>query len=389
MTAVFRRTLLPASSKKFLLMAMIPLLAATVALIGAPPPALLADSGDDTATASAPPSGLTANYADGRLTLSWTKGTDSTYLEQFVEWRVSGVTPISWQGGVVFASMENLVFPNRLLQPDTTYIFRVSGAKPVDELMTAVASSNEATVSIPDEFNTAPYAPAQQAGSESASTPAPASRSAKTGPSGLSVAQAGGGVALNWTPGTNPNYVRQIVRRRVAEITPIAWTDVVIGVLDSAYTDNSAEPGYPYIYRVRAEKANGKGGETDASRIIGPGAPDNRVASSLHIEGGGPFSQLPAGLRLLTWNPPKHPRYTSQVVVYRESYFDRDLVLHERTVRSMPRRAGIAFALFSPSPSRTYTYWVETQRQDDARIKKFSSSVSQYVPAIAIPPPTN
>ena len=354
------------------------LLAAAVALTGAPAPSITAEGGDGTETASAAPSGLTATYAAGKLTLGWTKGTDSTYLKQFVEWRVSDATPADWWIAVVPTARESLVFPNRLLEPGATHIFRVSGARLVDGVMASVASSNQVTVAIPAETSTDDESPAAQPQSEPEppATPAPAERPVKTRPSGLTAERGrfGDYVTLTWTPGTNPNYTSQVVMRRVAELTPIHWTRFEIGVSDSTYNDYSAEPGYPYIYRVRAEKANDKGGETKAAHIIGPGAPDNRSASNLWA---GRLSF--AGLVELFWDPAKHPLYRTQFVVYTETYRDENGVLHENTVRSYPFPAGGRYELFVVEPGRTYVYWVESHRSDNSAIRKEVKKISETV----------
>ena len=263
------------------------------------------------ATTSAAPSGLTATYADGQLTLTWTKGTDATYLKQFIENRVAGATPADWWITVAPTDMERFTLPAEMTAAGTTYDFRVSGAKLVNGVMASVASSNEVTVAIPAAASGETETPASLPQNQPEPAPAPSARPVKTRPSDLTASQAqfGNGVALTWTPGTNPNYTQQIVLRRVAEITPIVWDEFPIGVSDSTYADYSAEPGYPYIYRVRAEKANDKGGETNAAQIIGPGAPDNRVASNLRVRT--EFASVPYELRIVFWEAPRHPYYNA------------------------------------------------------------------------------
>ena len=48
----------------------------------------------------------------------------------------------------------------------------------------------------------------------------------KMPPSNLMVVVDGTTVNLSWTAGENPNYVHQLVRRRVVGVSPLAWTDV-------------------------------------------------------------------------------------------------------------------------------------------------------------------
>ena len=250
-------------------------------------------------------------------------------------------------------------------------------------VMASVASSNEVTVAIPAAASGETETPASLPQNQPEPAPAPSARPVKTRPSDLTASQAqfGNGVALTWTPGTNPNYTQQIVLRRVAEITPIVWDEFPIGVSDSTYADYSAEPGYPYIYRVRAEKANDKGGETNAAQIIGPGAPDNRAASNLRIDRRGQLGRgVPDEFLLLLWDTPRHPLYTTQIVVYTETYHDNNGVRHERTVRSLPYSGRARSVIFHVGPGRTYVYWVETHRSDSVAIKKFSETLTDVVP---------
>ena len=127
--------------KKFGLTAMALLLAAALG-IAISVSATHANSGESADTAGAAPSGLTATYADGQLTLTWTKGTDATYLKQFIENRVAGATPADWWITVAPTDMESFTLPAEMTVAGTTYDFRVSGAKLVNGVVTSVASSN-------------------------------------------------------------------------------------------------------------------------------------------------------------------------------------------------------------------------------------------------------
>ena len=79
----------------------------------------------------------------------------------------------------------------------------------------------------------------------------------KTQPKDLTAVISGTDVILTWTKGENPNYVSQVVRRRVAGVRPEQWTDVTVGVNDTTYTDTTVQSGTKYIYRVHALKNNG------------------------------------------------------------------------------------------------------------------------------------
>lgn len=93
-----------------------------------------------------------------------------------------------------------------------------------------------------------------------------------SGPAGLTATLSGGEVGLSWTPGTNPRYVTQTVKRRDPGVRPAVWTDFEVELTASSYTDASVEDGKRYIYRIRAEKANGKGGVSNVARVTIPEA---------------------------------------------------------------------------------------------------------------------
>ena len=86
----------------------------------------------------------------------------------------------------------------------------------------------------------------------------------KMPPSNLTGTANGRSVTLNWTAHTNPNYTNQYVWRREAGVTPIDWTEIPIGLNDTSYTDTTMPGESEYVYRIRAEKANGKGGVSNA-----------------------------------------------------------------------------------------------------------------------------
>ena len=101
--------------------------------------------------------------------------------------------------------------------------------------------------------------------------PTPIPTPNKTPPEGLTAVISGTDVILTWTKGENPNYVSQVVRRRVTSVRPEQWTDVTVGVNDTTYTDTTVQSGTRYTYRVHALKSNGvKSQLTNPERITVP-----------------------------------------------------------------------------------------------------------------------
>ena len=101
--------------------------------------------------------------------------------------------------------------------------------------------------------------------------PTPMATPNKTPPKGLTAVISGTDVILTWTKGENPNYVSQVVRRRVTGVNPEQWTDVTVGVNDTTYTDTTVQSGTGYTYRVHALKNNGvKSQLTNPERITVP-----------------------------------------------------------------------------------------------------------------------
>ena len=68
-------------------------------------------------------------------------------------------------------------------------------------------------------------------------------------------------VNLSWTATTNPNYTSQRLRRRVAGVSLIDWTEIPPAVDTTTYTDTGLTSGITYRYRVRAYKDSGNYGE--------------------------------------------------------------------------------------------------------------------------------
>ena len=92
----------------------------------------------------------------------------------------------------------------------------------------------------------------------------------KMPPTDLEGTLSGTTVNLTWTTHTNPNYVTQIVKRRIAGVTPLTWTDLPVGVNDTKYSDTTAVSGTTYVYRISALKANGKGDVSKRHNDPGP-----------------------------------------------------------------------------------------------------------------------
>ena len=90
--------------------------------------------------------------------------------------------------------------------------------------------------------------------------PTPTPPTPQNQPSNLKAGTADGTVILHWTPGTNPNYVKQVVKRREAGARPEVWTDFELDVSARTYTDRTAVSGKTYIYRVKGLRENGRGG---------------------------------------------------------------------------------------------------------------------------------
>jgi len=127
-------------------------------------------------------------------------------------------------------------------------------------------------------------------------------------------------VVLSWTPGTNPNYVRQVIMRRQSgtatgergedTFQPAQWVEVA--TLPSGartYTDSGVSEGKRYSYRVRAEKANGK---SSISRLVWIKV---RVKSSPPT---GLTASVQGGNVVLSWTPGTNPDYVRQIVLRRQ-----------------------------------------------------------------------
>ena len=104
---------------------------------------------------------------------------------------------------------------------------------------------------------------------QNAPTPTPPPP-AQNNPSGLTAVVENGAVALFWMPRTNPNYVKQVVKRREPGFRPAVWTDFELDASADTYTDTTVESGKSYIYRVKGLKANDTGGTSNRVVIAVP-----------------------------------------------------------------------------------------------------------------------
>ena len=97
--------------------------------------------------------------------------------------------------------------------------------------------------------------------------PTPTPAMPQNQPSGLTARLTDGAVILHWVPGNNPNYVKQVVKRREAGVRPEVWTDFEVDVSAQTYTDRSAQSGKTYIYRIKGLRDNGRGGTSNRATV--------------------------------------------------------------------------------------------------------------------------
>lgn len=98
-------------------------------------------------------------------------------------------------------------------------------------------------------------------------SPTPTPTMPQNQPSGLTARLTEGAVVLHWMPGGNPNYVKQVVKRREAGTRPEVWTDFEVDVSAQTYTDRTAQSGKTYIYRIKGLRDNGRGGTSNRATV--------------------------------------------------------------------------------------------------------------------------
>ena len=377
MTIKTARTLTGMALKKAVPATIALLLAAVVALIGAPMPVMLADSSNGAETSGVAPGGLSAtfNNAGDAIQLSWTPGRNpAAGYDQIVQIRDAGIMPPEWTGLVVSPTDNSAIVPvEGVFRPGTTYIFQVTAATGTAPITFAV--SNAVSLLVPDEVPQQPQIQhpepesqspqAQQEVSqneeEDEATTAPQARKQ---PSNLVATYANGRVTLAWLPGTNRNYVKQIVKRRVAGVTPVVWTDVVVGTDISTYADIGITAGERYIYRIRAEKINGVGSLSNQVSISIPGAVNTREATDLSVA----YHDVIANDNYtrfqyisITWTAPTHPAFNRMQTKRRVAGVTPIAWTNESFV--IPLWPGVTRYTridFDPAKGETYIYRVDS-----------------------------
>ncbi len=78
------------------------------------------------------------------------------------------------------------------------------------------------------------------------------------------------GVYLTWAQGSNPNYVKQVVKRREVGVRPAQWTTSDVAASASEYTDTSVHTGKVYAYRVQAVRGNNQNKISKSIRVTVP-----------------------------------------------------------------------------------------------------------------------
>ena len=314
MTIETARTMTGMTLKKAVPATIALLLAAVVALIGAPTPVMQADSGDSAEMASTAPSGLTATLTDDGIALAWTPGTTPTSTFQRIDIHVVGADPPwSTRHWIPSADMNTMVYPRVWLAAGRSYTVQVLAMGVVNGDAVVVNRSNVVTVAIPAATALEATSASASQGDTSPTGPGGLQGEAAdlTKPNRLTASVVNRQVRLAWTPGTNPNYTSQTVKRREVQVNPVVWTDVSVGVSDSSYTDTTARAGVKYIYRIRASRSNGYGALSNQATVVIPGATDPRDAANPSVF---------RGIRgvALVWTNPSHPRFNRLTILRRE-----------------------------------------------------------------------
>lgn len=107
------------------------------------PPEDVVQPASETNTGPSQPSGLTAAYADGAVTLSWTPGSSPHYVKQVVKRRERGVRPEVWTDFELDVAANT--YTDATVAAGKTYIYRVKGLRDNGR----GGDSNRATVTIP------------------------------------------------------------------------------------------------------------------------------------------------------------------------------------------------------------------------------------------------
>ncbi len=193
---------------------------------------------------NAPPRNLrakvAAGYQDGQppsydptVTLTWTPGTNRNYVRQLVLRRQRGH---NW-ASVADLAADATTWTDQNVVRNEKYLYSVRGEKANGK------GSRSARITVRIRPSRVPH--------------------------GLAADTSGGAVVLTWVPGDNPNLVQQLVLRK--QYGTDTWSQTATLTADAAtWTDDNTTSGVQYFYRVRAEKANGKGSVTKRVGIVAP-----------------------------------------------------------------------------------------------------------------------
>ena len=171
------------------------------------------------------------------------------------------------------------------------------------------------------------------------------------------------GVYLTWTPGSNPNYVKQVVKRREVGVRPAQWTTFDVASSASEYTDASVQPCNRYIYRVQGVKSNGKGAISNRVELSVPG---ECVPSGLAAD-------VKNGVVTLSWTPSVAGGIAKQVVKRREAG-----VRPAQWTTSDVASSASEYTDASVQSGKQYIYRVQVVRGNDQ--SRLSRPVSVRVP---------
>ena len=185
---------------------------------------------------------LEATVSDGEVRLTWTPADSQTYVAQYVLRKEPGG---GWGFIKGFGSVSQTEYTDTSVEAGRKYLYRVKAIRSNG----AAKISGVAKVTIP------------------ASPGAPVSNPK---PSGLTATAAEGEVTLNWTHSDNPDFVKQVLKRRESEVRPAVWTTAELEASVSSYRDSSVESGRQYIYRVQAVAANNRGPSSNSVQVRVP-----------------------------------------------------------------------------------------------------------------------
>ena len=215
-----------------------------------------------TAQQAAPerPTGLTATPSHDQVALHWDDPGDESItgyqiLRRLRDIDAPGVFAVLVQDtGAALTS-----YADRTVTPSTRYVYRVKASNAFG-LSGRSSYANADTVASPIEV------PAQLA---------------PAGPTGLTAAPAGDGVALSWDDPGDSSITGYQILRRLRDTDPpgvFAVLNEDTGDASTSFVDRAVTPGTRYIYRVKARNADGLSAQSSyaratAAELAVPGAP--------------------------------------------------------------------------------------------------------------------